>query len=328
MSLPSKVKTWQYSNNNAQGNTGTLLGDARATMRQLKNSLITFGTLPWTVRGSSNSVASGMDLTDRWSSDANLVFAAGAHSWIVLRQTGISAKFEFCIDLNNATQSNATVVVSGAAGFGTANGGTDGSTSARPTATDEIVLLAAATWNGNPGVTSLFQVHVQQSTDGECTRIYVTQSQVCVTFAVFDKPQNPISAWSSPWFATFRGATTVTTSCALFTQLNDNSIASFKPQSGVVAGNLYFATTFMNSGAAVGQRISVPHDVSGGRPFTPITLVSDTPGVRGVWGEVYDMYFCDDQLTKATQFDSSPSRQWTYMKDVVVPWDGSTQVAS
>src|SRR5512147_759035 len=43
------------------------------------------------------------DNVDRWVTSANLIWAAAAsnHSWHVLQQTGIAAKFQICLDLSN-----------------------------------------------------------------------------------------------------------------------------------------------------------------------------------------------------------------------------------
>jgi hypothetical protein len=78
----------------------------------------------------------------------------------------------------------------------------------------------------------------------------------------------------------------------------------------------------------MGQRQTVAQDVGGAHIFTPITLVSDTIGVRGVWGEVFDLYFSDTAMVKATQFDSSPSHAWTFFQELVLPWDELTAVSS
>jgi len=326
MALPSLSKTWQFSVNVAKGNSGVLLTDARAVMRQFKTAMIGFGTLPWTVSGSSDSSTSGMDAVDRWAADTNLVWGAVGHSWIVLRQTGIAAKFEVCIDLSNASSNSITVVVSGSAGFGTTNGGTNGSTSARPTATDEVVVISNTTWWGSPGASAQHQVHAMQSTDGQCTRLLVTTSQVAHMIAIFDKPKNPISQWTFPWFVGWNGTGNTAQSGAQVTNWNDNPLANFKPQNAT-AGTCYFATTFLNTGATVGQRITVAQDVGSAHIFTPITLISETVGLRGAWGEAFDIYFSDTGMTTATQFDASPSHAWTYFKDLVLPWDGSTTVS-
>lgn len=61
MALPTKAKTWQYNVNQAVALQGSIIATSRRLWRTIKNSLIGFATLPWTVRGSSDSVAAGME---------------------------------------------------------------------------------------------------------------------------------------------------------------------------------------------------------------------------------------------------------------------------
>lgn len=328
MALPVLSKTYQFSNNSLQGGTGVLLTNARQVMRQIKNALIGFGTLPWTVQGSSDAVAAGMDATDRWDSDSDLTWSTTTRSWIVLRNTGMSAKFEMCIDLNGSTLNSASIIISPSAGFGTTNGGTDGSITARPTATDEVVILSQGTWFDSPNTDASYRVHAQKSTDGEVTRIIVTINQVCILFATIEKPKNPIGQWTSQWVAAWRGSGAATTSAARYGDWNDTSVRLFfKPSGSLPSGNLFMATTF-TIGASIGERAAgqVPHDILNTRTLTPITLGSETAGLRGLWGELFDIYWGDSAMQKATQFDASPSRLWTFFQDLVIPWDGTTQV--
>lgn len=327
MALPTKDKTWQYSVNNTKGASGTVLADTQQTVLQIKTSLIGFSTLPWTVSGSSNSSASSMDGTDRWSTSTNLVWGTGAHSWIVLRQTGLATKFELCFDLSNASSVNMTIVLSPANGFGTANGGTNGSTSARPTATDEIVVLSNTVWGDNLSSTQLYRVHCMQSTDGACTRVLVTNNLYPVTVLIADKPKNAISGWTTPWVMGFRASSSTTTSGARVQDWNDIARLNFKPSSSLTSGLLYMATPFVVSSSIIergtGQLVN---DLTGVREYWPIVYICDLPPLRGIWGETYDMYFGDPGLMRGVQFDSTPSKEWVYTNDLILPWDGSTNM--
>src|SRR5512146_2064622 len=100
MALPTKTKTWQFKVNQATKYQGTFAATFQAVMFALKQSLITFALQPWTVVGSSDGATAGLDAVDRWSAANKLVQAAdaSAHSWIVLKQTGVAANFQVCID--------------------------------------------------------------------------------------------------------------------------------------------------------------------------------------------------------------------------------------
>mgnify|MGYP001566308965 FL=1 len=96
----------------------------------------------WTVRYSCNSVTAGVagDGIDRWTTIANLVFAANgaAHSWFVMENTTLG--YQVCVDLNNAAGTNVGFV---AAEIATPF--TGGTTTTRPTATNEFLMGTTST---------------------------------------------------------------------------------------------------------------------------------------------------------------------------------------
>jgi hypothetical protein len=204
---PTNDKTYQYNYNNRVVDTGVAIDDNRTMLLGIKNALIGFATLPWTVSGSSNSVASGMDATDRWATVADLIWGNGPPlSWIVLRQTGIAAKCEVLIALRaNASNGNRLLIrISPAAGFGTANGGTNGSTTTVPTAIDQFSAGSTDTdlqW-ARVAVGEDRIWNVMQSTDGQVTRVFTR----CPTTGKYnwmfrlEKGKNPKAAWTNPVF--------------------------------------------------------------------------------------------------------------------------------
>ena len=210
MALPVLQKTWQG---------GTTLGGvdlinqvisevsseltAKATLLKIKQALTTFSLNPWTVVGSSDSLAASMDTTDRWLDIGDLVFqvlVGQVHSWIVLKQAGIAANFQVCFDLSSLLAADPNrqdlgIVISPVSGF------TGGSISARPTATDEVVLNASTSpWLGSmtTGVDSM--ISCMQSSDGQCTRVIVSDETSGTPFTVlgFERPRLPNTNWTSP----------------------------------------------------------------------------------------------------------------------------------
>ena len=209
MALPTIARTWQFRVNQVHVGQGTTLAQSRALMRSLKDSLKVSGswtngangaitpTGGWTVIGSSDGSTAAMDGVDRWAADSNLVWNGTTRSWIVLQQTGIAAKLQVCIDLNSGTDTNASVLVSGT-GFGAANGGTDGSITARPTALNSVTYLSAAAW-GSPGATTTQSIlHVMLTADGKSTVILVCRNNKLVAFWNFTLPDQPRSGWTNP----------------------------------------------------------------------------------------------------------------------------------
>src|SRR5574340_893123 len=113
--LPTLQRTWRFQVNQATAAGGSGLVACQNLMWAIKESLK--GNGAWTdatgagaaaagtfvVRSSSNGAGAfgNGDGVDRWAAAAGLVWAAPgtSHSWIVLRQTGIGATYEVCIDL-------------------------------------------------------------------------------------------------------------------------------------------------------------------------------------------------------------------------------------
>lgn len=210
MALPALQKTWQG---------GTTLGGidlvnqpiseasseltARTVLLKIKQALTTFNLNPWTVVGSSDSVAASMDTTDRWSDVSDLVFrvlSGGVHSWIVLQQSNIAANFQVCFDLSNIlaadpNRQNLSIFVSVVAGF------TGGSTTDRPTATDEYELNASTSpWLGSMTTGVATMLSCFESSDGQCTRIIASDGSTGIPFTAmgFERPRLPDPAWTNP----------------------------------------------------------------------------------------------------------------------------------
>lgn len=332
MALPTLAKTWQYSLRNAVVAQGTLLATGQRLLRLIKNSMKGFGTLPWVVQYSCDSVTAGAagDLVDRWAADANLVWAnpGSAHSWIVLRQTGIATNFEVCIATNSASSSPSaiTIAVSPSAGF------TGGSTTARPTATDETVLINQAAWGANGSVNQNYVYDVWQSTDGQCTRMMIHQGGVsAIGFWVFDKPKNPTTGWTSP--SCFLALGSSSTSQIQYTLLsNSSTTTAFRSRFSGVNYSMTATGEGMQSGQAgiLGQAtafLSV-NDIDSSFIMQPIGIVSITVGMRGRQGAFFDMWWGSGTVNAGDTYPNDATKQFAQFGPgsttgaIILPWDG------
>ncbi len=326
MAAPLQTKTWQFSNNNGIFFGASATITHQQVLFQIKLSLVSFGTLPWTVSGSSNSVASGMDAVDRWVSSTNLVWSAGAHSWIVLRQTGIASQCELLIDLGTGSGDHTLqAFISPSVGFGTANGGTNGSTSARPTATDEVQLqLFSDGWISG---TSNFAhtVHVQQSTDGQCTRAIVCTNNNPVTLWLFDRVANAFSGWTGTKAVFICAASNGTNNLFLHANFQDVKTRTFFKHSSLI-GNFYLCTPgYVSSSITRSTAGTVPNDVTKEWYFGPITLASDSTSLRGLWGTMIDIYYGSIALNAQTSYERSGTpHYWQQFGEMIFPWDSSS----
>src|SRR5581483_5704779 len=180
MALPTLIKSYQFHVNQAYPANGSAIADNRALLLGARDGLkgngsgwtdsngsTTTPTNCWTTRYSCDSVTAGTagDGVDRWTGQSALVWGnAGTqvHSWHVFRQDALGT-FDLLLSLEGGTANGniMTAAVSPSAGF------TGGTTTTRPTATDEIVLLNNTNWNF--GTDSSAVLNVVSSTDGQVT---------------------------------------------------------------------------------------------------------------------------------------------------------------
>lgn len=313
MALPTLSKTWQYNVNQALTATGTVLGTLRGVMRALVNSLLGFASNPWTCRGSSNGVTAAMDLTNRWAADSDLVWASGTRSWIVLRQTGIGSTFEICIDLNS---SNAYFV----SAFYSFVGFTGGSTSARPTASDETAIISIGQWTVSTD--TAHKLHVMQSSDGKSIRMFCcVSSTVLSSFLSIDVPDNPSMSWTNPLVASWKGAG----SGFAVTLASHNAASAAVAKHSATLMTVYFTAesfggTVLPGSTGIGNTVN---EISNEWELYPIGLGSSTVTRRGRIGSLPDIYWKPEGVGHGDTFPNDASRTFVAFGGVVVPWNGS-----
>jgi len=323
MTLPSVTKTYQYNVGQAITAQGTALATNRRILRTIKNTLIGFGTLPWAVRYSCDSVTAGTagDVTDRWAADSNLVWASSgsAHSWMVLRQTGIATNFELCLSCENASASgsNMTIVVSPTAAF------TGGSTTARPTATDEIALISNSAWGAVGSSDANAKIQVMQSTDGQVTRVIVHVGGVARTYWAFTKPATNISGWTNPAVSLALGSA----SSNVITYTNLSSTANGKGRVGSTTVSFYMTGEGFN-GSMLGQNLNFAGDISGNYPIAPIGYASLTTSNRDRYGTASDLWWGADTVAEGTTYPNDATRLFAQFGVLIFPWDASVVVTS
>ena len=332
MPLPSLDKTWQFSVNNIAAAGVSAMASAQNLMFGIKQSLKAFGTLPWTCWGSNDGLGAGHfgngDSNDRWAAATNLVWAtAGSnHSWIVLTQGGLDSggKASLCIDLANATGCYAAIVLSPHAGFGVANGGADGTAIARPTASDEIIINAAAVAWGQYNAAALHRYTVMQSTDGQCTRVFIFYNGGCQGVWIIDKSKNPQSQWTYPVFGYVCGGVAAATDPGnvSYAYLLVSTFGKFW-----ILASCAFQFTGESLGPAnnlIGQVLTIADEDSLEWSFGGMGIYGATAGHRGRKGEVFDMWWGSITRQTGDPYPATATKSFMEIGDIVVPWDGST----
>lgn len=200
-----------------------------------------------------------------------------------------------CFSCNQASASgnNITVVISPSAGF------TGGTTLTRPTATDEIILISNAVYGVGTDVATRWSV--LQSTDGQCTRVWVANSGSIQFFWAFEKPVNTTTGWSNPSVSFVTGA-----SPPLL-----NGQAKFGATTATVAMGV-------ESIAAT----TVANEIDGSWPMVPIGLSSSTVGARGRHGTLQDIWWGSTNVTTGDTYPNDATNQFVQIGNIILPWNG------
>jgi hypothetical protein len=322
----TRVKT--YANKRME-TLGALAAAAKddATFWMIKEAMqygtddIKGGTAAWTVVGSSSSAAFNMTGTDLLVAPANIVQGTGSHSWIVLKQPlqGNAPNYlQVCFDWNASTSYYMTLVFSIGAGF------TGGSISARPIATDEIIVFSStsvfdtSTQLGSCGVNCL------KSTDGKVTRIVVTKDGVLQTRALwmFEELLNVESYWPSKSVVAVCPSTHV--------GVNETSNL-FSHQGGQHSGRISWSgiTTYMLTKEQIYVPTSMQRpDFGGNWPVYPCGLFNDLGALKGKLGDFADLWAVPFNVPNGEYLAASGGGDFQYVAigGLVFPWVGTPLV--
>lgn len=356
MADPTKDKTWEFDLNNlviaSTASFNQAYRSASQRLFSIKEILVNNGnttfTTPWVVQESSDGATAGgigygVGPNDKWLAYTNLDWrqdtAPGdGFSWIVLRQTGISAKFELLIGCEQDGTGNdgkQIIVYVAQAGFRLSDGGTDGTTTARPTATDERRLRNYNEYWGSGPVNNAYtgQHHVWMSTDGECTRIAIFISNVITGYWTFEKPKNPTTGWTDPYFAVIRGESNTSVSQATYTMYYDNArmlgkysgvdTAMFLTGEGTINDALGEAT---NPGFTTPVGLQAPNQLDGTYTACEMGIASQTATFQGHHGNVFDMWWGFSLTQTGRYYPEGGTKAFVQIDDFIMPWDGSTLI--
>lgn len=323
MSVPVLEKTWQFDVNKYFISTGVAATDAAELLRGIKDSLKSFSGSPWTTVFSCDATVSGVgtydDGVDRWTDNSKLVWNAGAtaHSWYVLRQSGLTSNFQICLDLNIIDNGSMTIAMSPSAGFSIG-----GTRTARPTASDEIILVSNTYWGFGSNIPGRNHIaHIMQSTDGQCTRIVIIVSGSPCALWLFDKPKDPVNNWTDPCVGLVKGdyqGTAVITTANLYSGTNLKGLA---PNGAFVA----YCSAEGRATACCYDNLFAPNDISGEVPFFPIGIQSETAGSAGRHGRLADIYYGISGRIGKT-FPDDRTRQFIQIGVLVLPWSGAVPI--
>lgn len=346
MALPALALTHRFQVNQTIAGQATTLAQSQNLLFALVQSLLALGswtdlnnaalaaTGSWTVVSSCDSATAAVSSTSKWVTAANLVWSAGAHSWIVVQQTGVGTKFQILIDLGSGTNTNATIKVSHT-GFGAANGGVDGNTTTAPTALNSVTLVNGAAWGSSSSTTTATVLSVTASQDGKATRFVLFRASFAVAHWHFSLPGNAASGWTNPYAVYInaqatQGADVETFAnvCAVSSKMigianAGTSITLLPGTDGITGSSQIYPAIFTAAGS-----------FSGAYPMFGIVLACLTAGsVESYVGVLTDLWFGITAHTTGAGYpgaavDAVHPRQFLKAGPFIYPWNNSVAVIS
>jgi len=337
--LPAVVKTWQYQADQVIAGNGTALTQAQNLLYAVINTMLGTGT--WkngadgtisvanaaTVVGSSDGSTSNMAGTNLITAANKLVWATAgtAHSWIVFNfaQIGIHV----LIDCNFSSGSADSITVkTSQVGFGAAHGGTDGSTTAAPTATDSVSVLAG-TWGGTVTINTQTAYNAMLSADGKILRIFFFRnSHLCGMFD-FGVPDSPDPLWTNPYVAWAVGSGTPAPSSDVptFANLYGTAPVGAARINGVnsVVGYGVFAQRGNSSSLF---EVWTAVNTSFGAPYWGLPYISNTVGAVGQWGKAIDIGVTLSNKATGSTAPLAGGNTFAVFGGLVVPWKTTVPV--
>ena len=327
MSLPTLAQSWYFRGNFAIAATGTAINTNRTILKWIVDTLTSTSNWvdgngvsatpanPMTVRYSCDSVTAGTvgDGVNRWAAISNLVWntEGSAHSWIVLRFADGSQLMLAC-QAAAASGTNLAIYYSPSVGF------TGGTTTTRPTAADQIPVLASSTWI-NLSTDTNVKTHMLLSADGNNIRFLMASSGQVSTAWVIGKA----TAFDSPNWTTSHVGAALSTSIGtnVITTTTVNNTAAFKGRAASAA-DFYLATMSFAGGLACSLLTSAD-DQSGAWPFLGQQLISTTAANRGMKGYLVDVWYGSTTVASGSSYPNSPpadQHQFAQFGVLILPW--------
>jgi hypothetical protein len=241
----------------------------------------------------------------------------------VLEQSALATHFQICIDFNTATSGYGTLVISPAAGF------SGGSTTARPTATDEHVALSISQYLPPTVSSTPFQtvLNVSMSSDGQCTRIWTYKDNQITQLAMFEKLQDPVTGFTNPNVWYWAGNNT---SCAAYASMYQNTIY-FRQGSTNYGGGMTQEWSYQAGGGNYVTSLfaSIPNEVSNEWLLSCPGFMCGTTGARGRHGRFFDLWLGSTGQPDGTCYPGDGSRQFIQVgNQLVLPWNGQPPLIS
>lgn len=343
MALPTAVKNWQFIVNQYHTTEFNWVTDYKQMYWAWKEAFLgraAFNAngvvLPvgqgswnthWTVVGSSDGSAYGMDGVDRWTNYTKLVSYPSSNGttwgqpwgrWLVLANTAMGV--QICIALMNdytddRPERGPAILVTVGGAF------TGGTLSARPTATSEYAVMTKADQHlGGKQDNFGSSVHFIESQDGESTRIILCSNNHSIRLIAFEKQQNPPPELANPhiFWAYSANDSPLSHSWLRYEDYNDAARVIGKHSDWYSA----YMTSEGFANAATGKQCQTVHGLgSYGYSMYPIGLWAGG-AVNGRLGTLYDLYWGPNGRLDGSTYPANGDRKWIQFGNLIFPWTG------
>ncbi len=323
MAAPSHIKTWQHINNvDHDKRTDFPVIFQEELYINVKNTMKAFPISPWIVDHSCDSITAGTpgDGVDRWISVTDLVEAtSGVHSWIVLTQPGMDG-LQICIDFNTDNSFDSwSIIISATGDF---SGGT---TSARPTSSDDVVCV-----DKDDSGLSVKETYVygMMSSDGSCTRLFFSASQVIAGYLFIETVKDPVDGWVDPYVVFADGESTPVGAMNYTLIKGNTSLNGSANFSGGASENTISMSMEGYRNRALGENASgttysvSQNEFSNAFDMFPVGIFCHVKPSRGRHGELFDMYSVSDATGDGELFPiDDDTQQWIVLNSLCLPWN-------
>lgn len=316
--IPARAKDWDILGNFVQpaGANGTQ--HAAQAFVNAKGVVLSFGPTRTLTIGSSDGTTAGMDGVDRISDRTKVVNGVGAHSWWVFEL--VATGQQLCVDFNSATGAYIATMAWSPGGLFTG-----GSTTARPTATDEIVNRSAADWLIGNANTPL-NITGWCSTDGANLTLFFSTTTRLVAGWMLGRVFDARSWITLPFYCSTFSNGAVDSTFSVATAFQFPTSANAPSARGLTNTNvkLWCTGQIAIGGAFIQSQVLTQNPLSGGWFVEQAGLWNQTAPDSGPWGRLPDHLFTRGPAHASAGVDpGNPNRIAICLGCWLMPWKNS-----
>lgn len=159
-------------------------------------------------------------------------------------------------------------------------------------------------------------MHIWASEDGTCTRIVVYQNASPVLVFWFDRAKSPIGAWSPPVVYQYdRGSTLA------YSDFYTSTYWHFQHSGTPGEFSLALAGADGSQHNSDNRATKFPSSFNGRSALLPVSLLSETASLEGLWGMLFDTYAAPNNLPVGTVArGDNGNAEWAKIGDLWLPW--------